>query len=258
MVEITKIMQLAQIISILREVGLALNEARIFAVLLESGESSVSSVAASSGIHRRNVYDSLNRLIEKGLVFEILQGRENLYQAVDPNKLAELVDERRVLLGGIMPQLRNMYTADPVPEQVAIYRGTEGWKQYMRDILRVREDFYCIGGKGAWMDARLRHFFPRFIKEAARSGISHYHFFDREVLDSGHPIVGFVGEQYKFLPPEFSTPCSIDCFGDHVNIVSSVHLGGVEDDLAFTVICDRGLADSVRTWFRFMWDHFQG
>ena len=61
------------------QLGLAKNEARIYETLLAEGESSVGEIAKKSQVHRRNVYDSLNRLVEKGLVFEIIQSKENRY-----------------------------------------------------------------------------------------------------------------------------------------------------------------------------------
>jgi len=47
------------------------NEAKIYETILEIGECSVSEIAKKSGIHRRNIYDTLARLSEKGIVFQI-------------------------------------------------------------------------------------------------------------------------------------------------------------------------------------------
>ncbi len=243
-------------LQLFQHLGLSKNEAKIYGTLLESGELGVGIIAARSKIHRRNVYDALNRLLEKGLVVEILRREENLYQAVDPKKLTELVQEGQDRLNGIMPQLEQLYRQPPEKQEVFIYRGIEGWKNYMRDILRVREDFYCFGGKGAWMDKELSSFFPRFFEEAKRVGIKYHHLFDHEVKDTGHPIVNYVAPHYKFLPRGFSTSCSFDVFGPHVNIISDIFLGGVRQDFSFTVVVNQKLADSFRNWFRFIWEHY--
>ena len=239
----------------LETLGLSKNEARVYQVLVSSGELASGELATKSGIHRRNVYDALNRLTEKGLVVEILQRYEHLYQAVDPKKLSEFLDEQRAELESVLPSLRELYSKKRDEQEVFIYRGIEGWKNYMRDILRVGEDFYCCGGKGAWMDERLFKFFPRFSSETKRLGIGFYHLFDDEVRAENHPILKHVGEHYKFLPKEYSTPCSFDTFGNHVNIVSSIKLGGLERDFSFTVIVNEQLAQSFRTWFNFMYQH---
>ena len=45
-----------------QQLGLVKNEARIYEALLKEGESSVGEIAVKSKVHRRNVYDTLNRL----------------------------------------------------------------------------------------------------------------------------------------------------------------------------------------------------
>src|SRR6266498_3351563 len=119
-------------IDVFQQLGLAKNEARIYETLLTEGESGVGQIALKSKVHRRNVYDSLNRLIEKGLVFEILQKHENYYQAVDPNKLAEILQEKEQTLAKIMPNLEELYTSTPHINEAYIYKGVEGWKNYIR------------------------------------------------------------------------------------------------------------------------------
>jgi predicted transcriptional regulator len=237
-----------------QEFGLSLNEARIYEALLREGECGVGKISLKAKVHRRNVYDALERLVDKGLVFKVLLAKEQLFHAVEPNQLKELIREKEQLLTGILPGLEKIYQKKPHSRDVYIYRGIEGWKNYMRDILRVKEDFYCIGGKGAWMDPRLKDFFPFFIKEAKRKKIKFYHLFDHEVKESNHPIANYVGNEFRFLPKEFSAPASIDFFGDYVNVVSRVQLGEMEEDIWFAVIVNPQVAEAFRIWFKFMWN----
>lgn len=234
----------------LRSLGLSKNGALIYETLIRYGELSVSKIASKSEVNRRNVYDALNRLIEKGLVFEIIQGKESIYQAVDPEKLSELLREKEDALKAIMPELAMFYNERPAIETVSVYRGIEGWKNYMRDIIRTGEDFYCIGGKGAWMEERVMNIFPHFIKDAQRKKINFFHIFDHEVRDSGHDIVKYVGKNYKFFPPEHSTSCSIEVFGDFSCVISKLELGSVDQTISFTVIKNKEIAKAFRSWFK--------
>lgn len=153
---------------LLTQLGLAKNEARIYEALLREGECSVGTIAIKSKVHRRNVYDSLQRLIEKGLVFEILEKHENHYQAVEPRKLLELVEEKKTLIKKALPDLEQLFSGTPKTEQVFIYRGSEGWKNYLRDILRIGQPAYFIGAKGGWLDERIKHFFRNSSKKQKR------------------------------------------------------------------------------------------
>lgn len=236
-----------------QEIGLSLNESEIYEVLLRNGESSVSEISTLSKIHRRNVYDCLSRLQDRGLVFEIRLKRETKYQPVHPDRLLGILDEKRGALMAALPELNNWYSSDPRPEAVYIYRGIEGWKNYMRDILRVNEDYYCIAGKGGWMDPRLEQFFPWFIKELNQRKLKCFVLFDHEVLINNHPVTQHVGRWYRFFPKEYSTSASIEIFGDRVNLVTDIHFGGLEKDFTFTVIVNKQLSDAFRTWFKLIW-----
>jgi len=232
---------------------LAKNEAKIYEILLKFGEKPVSFIAHQSKVHRRNVYDSLSRLIEKGLVFEMIGSRENMYQAVHPEKFREFIAEKSTLLEKVMPQLEALHAQNPSEEQVYIYRGPEGWKNYMQDIVRLGEPFYCIGGKGGWLDERVKNFFPQFMKEMERKNIHCYHIFDHEVQTICPEILQYVGQDYRFFPPDYSTKLSIDIFGDRINILSNLNPGGFDEDFSFTVIVNAQMAAAFRVWFEFMY-----
>ncbi|PIR03437.1 MAG: hypothetical protein COV60_00300 [Candidatus Magasanikbacteria bacterium CG11_big_fil_rev_8_21_14_0_20_43_7] len=238
----------------LESLGLSQNEAKIYESLLELGESTVSELSVRSKIHRRNIYDSMNRLIEKGMVFQVIGRGDNLYKPVDPHKLMELVDEKRSQLEKIMPNLVEAYQKTPHLEAAYIYKGVEGFKNYLRDILSTEEDAYFIGAKGAWFDPRLKTFLDRFLVDAEKRGIKYHHLFDYEIKEQAAHVVETVGGPYKFLPKEYSTPGMVDIFGDHVVSFSSMGITKISDDITIFVNISRPLATSYKTWFQFMFD----
>lgn len=235
-----------------QELGLAQNEAKIYETLLREGESPVGHISVESKVHRRNVYDSLNRLIEKGLVFEIIQHRENLYQAVEPHKLSDVLEEKQRSLNKIMPELEKLYHGKPHEEEVYIYRGTEGWKNYMSDILRVGGDSYCIGAKAAINHDRLLGYFDHFLTEMQRKNIKIYNLYDS--LVKGTKYEGHLGAPYRFLPKKYHTSCTISILPDRVYFFHGIELGDVNEDFAFTVIVNQELARAFKIWWQFMWD----
>ena len=239
---------------ILQQLGLSKNEAAIYEALLVNGESSVDVIARKSKVYRRNVYDSINRLMEKGLVFEIIESREKRYQAVEPDKLMELLQEKEAVLAQIMPDLKKKYQAIPHDQDVYIYRGPEGWKNYMSDMLRISEDAYFVNAKGAWLDQRVQTAFPQFAAQAKKKGITFHHLFDHEVKSEFPEILEHVGNHYKFLPKGYAAPAAVDIFGNRVYLLSDIHIGGFDDDFAITVIVNQQIADSFRSWFKLIWD----
>ncbi|KKQ27504.1 MAG: Transcriptional regulator TrmB [Candidatus Magasanikbacteria bacterium GW2011_GWC2_37_14] len=240
---------------ILTELGLSINEAKIYETLLQEKQTTVSNISKKSKIHRRNIYDSMNRLIEKGLVFQVIGNGDTLFKPVEPAKLMELVDEKRTRLEKEMPHLMREYQKHPAMEAAYIYKGIEGFKNYLRDMLSVNEDAYFIGAKGAWFDPRLQTFLDKFLIDAKKRGIKYYHLFDHEVKNMAPHVPKAVGKPFKFLPKQYSTPSMVDIFGDHVVSFTGAGITKISDDITIFVNISRPLATSYKTWFKFMWDH---
>ena len=239
---------------ILQRLGLSLNEAKIYEALLELKESSAGEVSSKTKIHRRNVYDTLNRLIDKGLVFPTLSKGENLYSPVDPDKLTEFIKEKQIDLDSILPELRAKYKARQASQEAYIYRGLEGMKNYMRDILRENKDVYSVGAKLGWFDPKLKTFRQEFFKEAKRKKIKFYSIFDAEIKAMTKDTVKELGQSYRFLSKKYSTVSGIEIFSDYVVTFTGLKPKKVSDNLAIFVLRDKNLAESYRTWFQFMFD----
>lgn len=232
------------------------NEAQIYEALVEVKEAGAGEIAVKAKVHRRNVYDALQRLIQKGLVFQVFGRGEITFRAVDPGKLLELVTEKEEKLKAILPELEKSYKATARKEEVYVYKGIEGFKNYLRDILlRQAEDVYFIGAKGGWFDPRLSTFIQGFLKEAKRLGIKYHHLFDHEVKESLPQVLNEIKQPYRFLSKEYSTGAAVDIFGDHVVTFSGLGLGKLDDDVTLFILVNKELADGYRTWFKFMWDH---
>jgi len=238
---------------ILIRLGLSKNESRIYETLLIKGESPVGSIATVSTINRRNVYDSLNRLIEKGLAFQIIQKGENIYRAVNPRKLMELLKEKEASLDEILPELTELFNSKPHDEDIYLYRGVEGWKNFMRDILTRGEDVYIIGGKGAWAEPKLDTFRTQFLKDIEKAGIKIKVLYDHEIYKTKHKILEYLNSEHRFLPKGFSSTAAVTVFGDQVVIQSKIKIGQIDDTITSTVMINESTADMFRTWFELLW-----
>ena len=241
-------------IETLQELGLSPNEAKIYEALLDLNQAGVGEISSKAKIHRRNVYDAINRLVDKGLVFPILSRGENVYFPVDPGKLLELVKEKETSLNKILPDLKKRYESETSLQEAYIYRGVPGFKNYLRDILRVGENVYMVGAKLGWFDPRLKNFIESFLKEAKRKNIKFYHVFDAEVKEKGKATLPLLGPDHKFLPEKYATNSAIDIFGDYVVTFTGLKLYKIDDEVTLFVMKDKNLAESYRTWFNFMYE----
>lgn len=236
--------------------GLSPNEAKIYEALVEHGESGMSAIAIFAKIHRRNAYDAIHRLIDKGLVFEIFSSAENRYNAADPDKLGELLSEKQIELEKILPQLKHKFAHRFAPEEAYIYRGYEGLKNVWRDIIRVGETVYTLGGKGQWLDPKLEAARKTFFAGMKKKKIKHYLLFDSEIK---HELPNFAEKldfikEYNFLPKEYSTNSVLNIFGNYVVTYTGTSVGKIKEDAVIFVLHSKDLAESYRTWFWYMWE----
>ncbi len=236
------------------DLGLSMNEAKIYNALLTYGGSGVSTIALRSKVHRSNTYDALHRLIEKGVVYEVFGQRETLYEAVDPGKFLEFMEEKQIRLKNELPALLSVYKKHRSPERAYIFKGVEGMKNYLREALKVGADMYEFGAKGGWFDPRLGSFTQWFMKEAKQRNIKFHHIFDWEVQEKAPHVPEAVGKPYKFAPKKYTSDSAIEIFGDHVVTFTGLGFGKVEDDLTIFVMVSPRLAESYRLWWQMMWD----
>jgi len=245
---------------ILQNLGLSPNEAKMYEALAERGELSISAIAVAAQVHRRNAYDAIQRLINKGLCFQIFSPSGDRFNAVDPDKLLELAGEKQKQLEAILPELKKKFRTRLAPEEAYIYRGLEGQKNIWRDILRVGTDSYFIGAKGGWYEPKLEASRKAFFREANRKKIKFIQLFDHDIKAAlpGFPNC-FEGElQYRYLPKGYSTNSAINIFGDYVVTYTGLSHGKLDEGIVFFVLHSKDLAESYRIWFKYMWDQSSG
>ncbi len=238
----------------LQHLGLSPNEAKIYEALIERGESTISDISVSAKVHRRNAYDAVSRLIDKGLCFQVVSPSGDRFGAVDPNKLKELVGEKEKMLASMLPKLQEKYHASAAKEEAFIYRGLEGQKNIFREMLRVGADSYFIGAKGGWYDPRIETARKSFFKEARRKKIKFIQLFDYGIKTLPNFPKHFEGDlKYRILPEEYSNNSAIHIFGDYVITYTGLPIGKINTDTVFFVIKSKDLAESYRQWFWYMW-----
>lgn len=242
-------------IEILQQLGLSPNEAKIYEALLDLKEAGVGKISSKAEVHRRNVYDTLSRLIEKGLVFPVLSKGENLYSPAEPDKLLQLVEDKKENLKKILPQLSAKYSKRKKTQEAYIYKGIEGMKNYMTDILKQGEDTCAIGVQLVWFDPRLKTFSERILKEFKQKGMKFNFIIDEGIEKKAPDDLKKFNSNYRILPKEYCGNSAIDICGDYVIAFSGLSFKKIDDDVTIFVLRDKQLAESYRTWFQFMFDH---
>jgi len=239
--------------SVLEEIGLSPNEAKIYETLIKTGTASLNKLAVRSDVHRRNVYDCVDKLFKKGLVTEEFVSGTRLVRAINPSRLLDIVREKEAKVAAILPELQERFQGKVVEEEAVIYRGIEGFKNYLKDILEVNKTVHFIGAKGFWLDERLKYFFPSFDNQRLEQGIHFKHIYDWEVKTLTPEILNLRMNEYKFFSREYSSSVSIEIFGDRVVTFYGVGPGHLTEDPAQFSVKSQKIADGYKKYFDFMW-----
>ena len=123
----------------LEEIGLTASESKIYLVLLEQGASLAGTISRNTGIHRRSVYDSIERLIQKGLVSYIKKNNRKYFEAADPERLIEILHKKEEDVKEMMPQLKLMQQMNSQKNETLFFRGKAAMKTAFEDQLDSKE-----------------------------------------------------------------------------------------------------------------------
>ena len=122
-------------ITILEDIGLTPAEIKIYLALLELGTTTAGPILQRTGLQNSVVHMTLNKLVEKGLVSFIKEGKVNHYQAADPKHIIEFINEKKERFEQIMPELLLKQQSSPEKSEIITFRGIRGIKELLLELL---------------------------------------------------------------------------------------------------------------------------
>ena len=238
----------------MENIGLTKSEIKIYTSLLKLGSSKSGKITKEVNLHRSRVYESLNRLLEKGLVSYVIKNGIKYFESTQPERLMSHVDEQKNILNEkekkikelIINIKREIGVTKPEAE-ASILVGIEGYKTMRNDVLKTGKDLYLIGGKGK-EDRILKYFFPNFNKIRIKNKIKWFILFESNLKNKS--ITKMPLMECRFLPKGFTTPAVINVYGDRV--VNVLWKG--DYPLCF-MVKNKDIADSYKQWFDILWRH---
>ncbi|MBI4146686.1 hypothetical protein HY489_05110 [Candidatus Woesearchaeota archaeon] len=235
---------------ILKKIGLTETEIKAYLTLLSVGATSARRIIEETGIYRRNLYDALNKLIEKGLVTFVIENKVKFFQAKNPDNVLTYLDEKKAKIDELkcatqklLPELNSMFRSQTSEIEAEIYRGTEGIKTILKDCLEHKEVLF-IGATGD-VENRLPYFWPQYNKTREKRRCKWKLLLVHEARNK--PITKSKYYEYKILPKLLSGLNVIYIYGDNV-----ANVLWLEKPMAF-VIKHKMLADNYRKYFEHLW-----
>ncbi len=225
----------------LESLGLSVNEVKVYLNLLDLGPSLAGSISKKTGLHRRSVYDLLDRLIEKGLVGYILQNNRKYFEVTNPERLLELMKEKEESIGKVLPELLKRYEFIKEKKETLFFRGKLGLKSVFEDQIREGKEILIFGASVEASEI-LKFYFNHYNKKRVEKKIKIKLIYDE---DARNKVGKIPLSEVRFLKTKSFVATNI--YADKVALI-------LWSDEPFAILIkERKVADSYRRYFDLLW-----
>jgi sugar-specific transcriptional regulator TrmB len=227
---------------ILKEAGLNNNEIEVYLALTKYGSIAVSKISQITNLHRSNLYDTLEKLHNKGLVSHVITNNVKHYQATKPSRLIGYFEERLDNVKGIIPELEGLSKLPKEETVVELFKGKEGIKSVFKDILdEGKENWVCGAAE------KFEELLPIFSKQYLRQ-INEKKMVEKIIFEEGTKVdIETNKGEYKFLSKEHDVPTSFNVYGDKVALF-------IWNTPMFAILIKSPeIAKTYKKYFEFLW-----
>lgn len=236
----------------LNELGLPKNEVKVYMALLKLGLASAGEITKLSGIHRRNVYDALERLINKGLVSYVTKEKIKYFEATNPYFLLNLLEREKGKLKSnksdlspILSELLQIKKSQNGKDNlVVIYKGINGIKSILEDVLNSKKENLVLGAHKP--PEAIKNYLERFHKRRIKLGIKEKLLFNKNDVKRAVKLSQMPFTKVRFLPKNSNKQIAINIYGDKVAIL-------MWSDPVGILIKNEDVANTFREYFKLLW-----
>ena len=227
--------------AVLTEMGLTKGEAKIYLALLKTGKSSVNQLSERIELHRPNIYDYLQKLIDKGLVNYSTEENVKRFSAVDPEKLLEFIQAKEDALRDNLSEFKKIQNTPDEEITVEVYKGREGVKTSFNDLIRVGEDYVGFGIDEATWEKDFATVIRQHFRKEKKTGIK------SRILTSKKATAIYEHGNYRYIDEKYFSPTSTLIYGDRVCTI-------IREPLTTIIVTNKQNAETQRRHFEMLWD----
>lgn len=241
--------------NILQKAGFTQNEVKAYLSLLKIGRSTSYDIVKEAKVSSGKIYETLDKLIERGIVSYIIIRGKKYFEAAEPERLLDYMKKREFEtheeteeISKIIPELKSKKKFVEKATKAEIYEGISGIKSIYELMLSELKSGETILILGAPKEAgeKLDIYFDNFNKRRIEQNIML-----KIILNFAHPreqkLKSLKKTQTKVFSKDITTPAWINTFGDYVATFNLT-----EEPIVF-LIKNKKIADSYRQYFELMW-----
>ncbi len=239
--------------------GLKERELDIYLSILNLGNSTITDISRKTNIKRTTIYEYIENLLTKGLIYKTANKKRIFYCAENPKKITQILDrekkeieQKKDRVEKIIPELESLFSASFRKPSVSFYEGKDGLKKVYQQILNTHKNIYSIFSP--------ENFFKLFSPEENHSllmmlydnGGMLYSLVER----TSNPIEGLSNENYKkfikskTLPEGFKYETDLLVIDDTVALISFKNMIGI-------IIKDKAIAQLQKSFINLIWKNLK-
>ncbi len=234
----------------LSKLGLSPSEIKIYLHLLKTGSSYANRISSKTKINRTNVYEALDRLVNKGLVSFITRNKVKWFEAKNPGSILSLVKAKeqefkltKKQLRKDIKQLKKQIPKDKSSLEANVFIGKKGLRILFEEIIETKKPVSLLASQlqfkqlfgpyfELWHKKRIkrkikqRSIFPKRFKKKLKK---------RELL------------QYKYVDNRFTNPTTTIIYASNCILIQ-----WSKEPIAIK-ITNKQLAKSHLNYFNMLW-----
>jgi sugar-specific transcriptional regulator TrmB len=236
--------------TVLEELGLKKNKAKVYLASLELGAASGADIAHRARLPRTTTLEILEFLTSQGLLGYVNEGRTRIYSAEPPEKLRTLLKEKERALQSVLPELRSRVHTRGARPRVQMFDGVEGVKTVFEDTLTTSskqldgilsmQDLYKTPGKQYMDDYVKRRIGAGIRLRVIRSQM-------KEVEETW-PTSQVEARELRYGPAEYLFPMTMYFYDRKVGII------GTERESFGMIIESEEFFQTQKNLFELLWD----
>lgn len=233
---------------ILESLDLSLKESQVYLAILRLGQAGLTDISSKSGVKRTTIYNHLDELLKRGLIYKTAKKRRIVYCAENPRKILGLLESKKTKIEKIIPELESIYSISLNKPKVSFYEGKEGLRNIYEEITGTSKTVYSyFSPKSVFSVLSLEENHEFLMKLYNNGGMLH-----NLVEKSDEAIKHLKNKEYqsfvknKILPDELKFQTDLLISGNKVALISFKNMVGV-------IIEDEAIAEMQTSLFKFIW-----
>jgi sugar-specific transcriptional regulator TrmB len=228
----------------LSQIGFNKNEIIIYETLLELGTSSVQEISKKTKIHRTNIYDALNKLVDNGIVYEINEEKK-MFSPRPLKSLREFLKYKEAELDNLIKDFEKKISKKEEPYVIKYSKGVFALRSVVESLLEGKSiELYGIPGKAPDIIGPM---LKKFHKNRIRKKILMRHIYNATAIDRVKFLNKMKYTEARILPKQYDTSATTIISGDKIAIFLW------DKDITVIEMYDKEIAKTYKNYFEILW-----